>query len=355
MPKVDFIIVGQGLAGSCLALELMKRNHSFIIIDNANPNAASRIAAGLFNPITGRTNQPTWMAKEIFKTLREFYSDAEKTMNETFLHHIPIYRPFISKQEQEATTHPEGAQWISNRSQKSRCPEMINDPFGGIEIMDSGFLNTSIFLNTVKKILEANGNLWEGTFDYQINVSEYAILYKDFEAGRIIFCNGIENLANPFFNWAPIIKLKGELLKVKASLPSDVIVNRGFFGVPSDEAGTFILGSTYHRNDQDGNTEIGLNELKANAKKFLKRDFEIIGETWGHRPTTIDRRPILGAHPVHKNVIIFNGLGTKGVSLAPFFALHLADWLEGKTDLNKEVNIERFYSLYFQSHKGIEA
>ncbi len=55
---------------------------------------------------------------------------------------------------------------------------------------------------------------------------------------------------------------------------------------------------------------------------------------------------MLGAHPENKNVVVFNGLGTKGVSLSPYFAHHLATWLEGNGDLSTEVNIYRFKALY---------
>ncbi len=58
----DFLIVGQGLAGSLLAWELMQRGAKVLIVDNGMPNA-SQVAAGLINPITGmrfaKTHQPS--------------------------------------------------------------------------------------------------------------------------------------------------------------------------------------------------------------------------------------------------------------------------------------------------------
>ena len=50
--KVDYLIIGQGLAGSLLAWELIQRRCSVVVVDNGNENA-SQIAAGLINPITG--------------------------------------------------------------------------------------------------------------------------------------------------------------------------------------------------------------------------------------------------------------------------------------------------------------
>jgi glycine/D-amino acid oxidase-like deaminating enzyme len=129
-------------------------------------------------------------------------------------------------------------------------------------------------------------------------------------------------------------------------------LNRGVFAVPTETRGEFVLGSTYHRDPTPGNSEKGIEELLSQAKKLIKRDFEIVNKNWGHRPTTIDRRPILGRHPAHQKLFIFNGLGTKGVSLAPFFAINLLNFLEGKIDLDKEVNIARFYSLHFKGKRS---
>ena len=58
---------------------------------------------------------------------------------------------------------------------------------------------------------------------------------------------------------------------------------------------------------------------------------------------------MLGEHPKQKNLIIFNGLGTKGVSLAPYFSSQLANWLEGNGEIMPEVNIKRFNALYSKS------
>ncbi len=350
MHKVDYILIGQGLAGSCLALELMRRKKTFIVMDKPQTHSASRVAAGLFNPITGRTNQPTWRAAEIFKLLIEFYREAEIATDAKFLNLVPIYRPFLSRQEQHKWP-TESQTWISSLSQTSRFPESINNPFGGIEIQSSGFLDAKIFVESVRKILLSHGKLMEELFIHDQLATGEQVRYKDIAASCIIFCDGTEALSNPLFNWCPIIKLKGELLTVLATLPSEVIINRGVFAVPCHTPNTFTIGSTYHRDPTPGHTETGVKELLAAAGKLFKANLAIAGENWGHRPTTIDRRPLLGAHPKHKNIIIFNGLGTKGVSLAPFFAVHLANWLEGHVELEKEVNIERFYSLYFQSRK----
>jgi glycine/D-amino acid oxidase-like deaminating enzyme len=110
------------------------------------------------------------------------------------------------------------------------------------------------------------------------------------------------------------------------------------------------VGATYDFNDRIGGaTEKGRRELELKTAELFPGPFEVTDHQWGFRPTTPDRRPILGRHPVHKNIFIFNGLGTKGISLAPYFSEVLVHWLENRGDLHKEVDIERFKSLYWAS------
>ncbi len=76
-------------------------------------------------------------------------------------------------------------------------------------------------------------------------------------------------------------------------------------------------------------------------KKVLKIDFEIVNHQAGIRPTVNDRRPLMGLHPQHPTLAVFNGLGTKGVMLAPYFAYQLYSFLELNKPLDVEVDIKR--------------
>ncbi len=98
--QIDFIIVGQGLAGSALALQLLKRNKKILVIDRIVANSPSRIAVGLFNPITGRHMIKTWMADQLFPYLHQFYQEAEKLTQSRFFYPLSLYRPFATIEEQ---------------------------------------------------------------------------------------------------------------------------------------------------------------------------------------------------------------------------------------------------------------
>nr|MBX2815191.1 FAD-dependent oxidoreductase [Saprospiraceae bacterium] len=48
----------------------------------------------------------------------------------------------------------------------------------------------------------------------------------------------------------------------------------------------------------------------------------------GVRPTTPDRRPFLGQSSDQPGLFILNGLGTKGLSLAPYLSKVLIQWMD---------------------------
>ena len=105
-----------------------------------------------------------------------------------------------------------------------------------------------------------------------------------------------------------------------------------------------LVGSTYEVNDVNLEPTVkGRKKLVEGLKDMLIRDYEITGHRVGIRPATIDRRPMLGTHPRIPNVAIFNGLGSKGVSLAPFFSNEMAQYLENGKELDAEISVTRFF------------
>jgi glycine/D-amino acid oxidase-like deaminating enzyme len=114
----------------------------------------------------------------------------------------------------------------------------------------------------------------------------------------------------------------------------------------------YRLGATYTWDELDNiPTETGRNNLTEKYQKLMKPSMEILSHQAGVRPATKDRRPFIGMHPEFENIGIFNGLGSKGVSLAPYFAKQFVDFLVYQKELHPEVNINRFASLYLGTEK----
>ena len=341
---VDYIIVGQGLAGSCLALQLIQRGKRVVVIDRPHENSASRVAAGLFNPITGRHMTLTWMADTLFPYLHEFYKQAEQITGATFFHSMPLYRPFISIEEQN--------EWMGKSASASIAPyvktvhtssideDRVQNKFGGLMIDQCGYVNTVKFSEAVRVYIQQTNTLVEKDFEEDdVIVEEDFIRYQQFMAQKIIFCQGERATTGKFFSWLPIRPLKGETLSIATPSLVSKIYNRGVYVVPE----IWKVGATYQFNDTSPSvTETGRAELIAKLNELVSFPYQVVGQSWGMRPTTPDRRPIIGAHPEYPCVVIFNGLGTKGVSLAPYFSKVLTAWLENGVPVNKEVDIHRY-------------
>ncbi|MGZ3929944.1 MAG: FAD-dependent oxidoreductase, partial [Bacteroidia bacterium] len=89
----------------------------------------------------------------------------------------------------------------------------------------------------------------------------------------------------------------------------------------------------------------GRGELEKKLQHITTEFYEVKDHRAGVRPSVIDRRPVIGAHPQHRNMYVFNGMGTKGVMLAPYFAEQLIRHIYQGTSLIAEVKSSRFDAL----------
>ena len=351
--EVDYIVVGQGLAGTSVALRLMGAGKRVLIFDEPQKNNCSRVAAGLFNPITGKGSVKTWLAEQLYESFTHFYVQCERLWATKFFFPMPLYRPFGSIEEQNnwmgKSADKRPSQFVKSVFTKTTFGDQVNDPFGGMLLSGCGYLDVPLFLEIARNYFFSNNSYQESFFDYSsIDSSLAGVRYQDIKAKKIIFCSGVS--ANPFFDWLAIRPLKGETVTVQLPINPSVIFNKGVYLVPVNGTTAYKVGSTYELQDVKPQVTLkGRAELEDKLQNLLKINFEITDQQWGIRPTTIDRRPMLGAHPKYENLIIFNGLGTKGVSLAPYFSDQLANWLGGIGEILPEVNIKRFKALYSSS------
>lgn len=349
--NVDYLIVGQGLAGSCVALQLLFRNKRVLVIDRVREHAATRVAAGLFNPVTGRQMTKTWMADALFPYLHSFYAKAEIFLQSKFFFSMPLYRPFVSIEEQN--------EWMGRSSDTDYSAyveaihtgpffmQQVKNPLGGLLLKQCGYVDTTVFTSALRVHLKKNSALLDEDFqEHELKIEDNTVTYRDWRAGKIIFCTGEIVKESSFFSWLPIRPLKGETLTITTNEPVDVIYNRGVYVVPH----LWKVGATYNSHDASPFiTEAGRLELTEKLNDLITFPHSIVNQQWGFRPTTPDRRPILGRHPAFEQIVIFNGLGTKGVSLAPYFSDELTRWMENGHPLDQSVDINRYKSLFSKS------
>jgi glycine/D-amino acid oxidase-like deaminating enzyme len=348
--QVDFIIVGQGIAGTVLALTLMEQGRSVIIIDEPALSNASKIAAGLYNPVVFKRLVKSWMADELSPCMESFYTAAAVQLKAAFFHKKQIVKLFAEENEKQfwlKKADEEVGKYLSKTIYDDYLSDIVYSPLGAAEVTNAGSLDTSLFLNSFKTYFQKQNQLIEEVFNYdELNILEGAAAYKGINAKKIIFCEGYRCVDNPYFKWLPFKLTKGEIITIQLSenhvIPLEKVINKGVFILPLGN-NKYKAGATYEWNElNELATEKGRTDISDKLKKILKVPFEVVEHQAGIRPTVSDRRPLIGLHPQHSSVGIFNGMGTKAVMLAPYFAKQFAGFLSSTNHIDREVDISRF-------------
>lgn len=342
---VDFIIVGQGIAGSVLVLQLLKHGKRVLVINNTKTNIASSAAAGIYNPITGRGMVKTWLADALFPYLTDFYQEAAQTLGMQFLYPMPIFRPFVTAQEHVTwltrSTKTGYTDFIAKVASAPYHRDNIVHPYGGIVLKQSGYLDVKSFLKATKAYLQDRNAYIEADFVYDHVRLGTHVSYQDVSACQVIFCEGPQAMHNPFFSTLPLRLVKGEVLLVALQQSCEMIYNRQVFVLPKADNHA-VVGATYDWQDLSlTSTAKAKQTLEGKLRNTLRLAYTVRDQWAGIRPATFDRRPLIGLHPRYPQVGIFNGLGAKGVSLAPFFAKKFVEHLLLDCTLPREVQLSR--------------
>ncbi|WP_439483729.1 NAD(P)/FAD-dependent oxidoreductase [Cyclobacterium plantarum] len=347
--KVDFLLIGQGLAGTILSYRLLEAGYKVHLIDDAHPSSSSKVAAGLYNPVTGRKLGKTWLADILFDEIEPFYKEMEGFLKQKFLHPIGIYRPFISFEEQnEWLAKSADEQFTGFIKKVITGPQFpgVRDDLGGLLLKKSGYVDIKSLLKAYRAWVKKQGMLTEVRFlaGHLNKSSEGTWHYGQLEAKNLVFTNGIQAKDSNFFNWLPFTPVKGEILTVRQEFHSREIINRGVFRIDMGN-GLGKVGATYDNQNVDlMPTDSGKKEILDKLEQLISaKIIEVTDQQVGIRPATIDRKPMLGKHPSEENVYIFGGLGAKGVSLSPYFSKKMVEFLVRGEELQKEVNINRFF------------
>lgn len=335
-------VVGSGLAGACVALHLIEKGSNVTVFDNGI-NHSSVVAAGLITPLVFRRMNKSWRVDEFIDYLIPFYSSLEQS-SEEILRSIPLRRMFSSEQERgywfKRQSSEDYTKYMEEVTPEDDAFPFAKNNFGSARVKNCFAVNAVPFFGRVNHVIKDMATLRKETFDYnKLEGSSYE--GEEFDA--IVFCEGYANYMNPFFKFLPIGQTKGEVLTVRSnSIPDGQSLNRKCFMLPKGNH-MFKVGSTYTWNNTDPTpTEEGKQEILEKLSYITDEKVEVIEHLAGIRPTTMDRRPIMGQHPDYKNYFIFNGLGTKGYLSAPLLAKEFADYLIDCSALNDEVLLDRY-------------
>ena len=312
-----FRILGQGLAGTCLAWCLWQRGAPFVLTDRGS-GGSSRVAAGLLNPITGKQFSASWRLAEFLPEAVDFYRQCETRLGGRFWHPMPIQRLAAEPAEVEKILrkleHPDIAPWIANvRENSSDWPLAVT-------LKGGGRLDTRAFLDASMRFFHEQGCL---------EISESAPRDDD---PATISCEGAPGLMRGLLG--PHRCAKGQILTLHApslDLPA-IRIGGGGWLVPLG-GGHFKAGATYEWDPLDEiPTPTGRETVETIARRLLPEPAEtqITAHEAGIRPILRRSQPVAGRLP--GGGWVFNAMGSKGSLYAPGVARQLAEsLLDGKT------------------------
>lgn len=344
--QFQYLIIGQGISGTWLSYYLEKSDWSFLVIDNNDPNAPSRLAAGIINPVTGRRHVTAWMIEELLPFAWNAYTEFGKQLGIKAISQKDIIDFFPSAQMRESFRQRviENATYVS-LDESVNYYDLFNYELGYGQVKPAYTAHLDNIIPAWRKILTDKGKILNEQFDLsQLIITTEGVHYKEITAEKIIFCDGAVAGSNPYFNTLPFAPNKGEALTLEIpDLPAERIYKRGMMLVPLATAGHWWIGSSYQWDFDDLNPTLAFREkTELLLREWLKVPYTVTGHIASNRPATLERRPFVGLHPLHSQVGILNGMGTKGCSLAPFFAKQLADHLLYNTPITAEADVRRF-------------
>lgn len=340
------LVVGQGIAGTVLAWTLRKHGMAVTVADADFLNSASRTAAGIVNPVTGKRYAKSWRVDEFLPFARNFYTEIEAELGIKIWHNRHIIRLLNSVEEENNWSArcglPDFENYMSSRADGGDWSPFLKPGFRFGELRQAAQVDFAPFFRAFRQRLLGEHLFWE----QEITPSEAQKQAREFD--HVILCLGHRALPDPFFPDLPWQLAKGEALLIRLADERAVsvaqLLKKKIMLAPLGE-NLFWAGANYEWEFADASpSDVGkqfvINELRAT----LAVPFEVAGHLAGVRPAIADRRPLVGLSPTNGRIGIFNGFGSKGTLLAPFWAAEFAAHIMGKRPLSAEIDVRRFYS-----------
>ena len=328
-------IVGHGLAGAILAHSLLDEGFKVYCTDAEIDHSASRVAAGLINPFIGPKLNIPQEFRDCIEANIIFFKKWEKLYGENLFKEETLLRVFSSEHQvikwKELSDSSEYAK--SFVSEKNLNQIGIFGRWGAGETK-SYRLDVGRFIEKSKQLLMS--------MDSWIEPREADMSSKSKQT--TIFAEGYNVANNSFFNWLPFAPAQGEILELQG--PHFPAVSNGTWLLPPCDD-KYLSGSTWKHTDlNSGPTIEGKSEIYRELKFIPINQFREVDHFSGIRSGTKDRNPIIGRHPTHQNLFIFNGFGSRGSTTIKLSANHLINFLVRNVELPSHINLNRFMEYY---------
>jgi glycine/D-amino acid oxidase-like deaminating enzyme len=344
----DFVVVGAGLAGTVLADKLLRAGAQVKVIDRDAGAYGSKVAGGIFNPVTGRRMVKSWMSDIFSKEAYAYYRQRGEGLGLHLLDHLDMQRLFHNEgQRQEWLVRVDfdklqgimAGDIAPDVEDKVLCRE-----FGGVRTSGSWRLHTARFMDALHLEWTANGILEHRALSYnEIQCGPQGLSVAGEKSRKLVFCEGWQMVDNPWFAHLPLRPNKGETLGVRlhGKGPDEMVLKQVYL-LPQPN-GSYRVGATYDRDNLELHPSAEARSwLLERLQQLIKLPLEVETHKVGIRPASIDRRPMLGSSKMEPQLFVFNGFGSKGVSQVPWCAEQMAVHLLQGVPLPPEVDISRF-------------
>jgi glycine oxidase len=329
-----FLIIGQGLAGTALAWQLHLRGLGFMLVDRDEASTSSKVAAGLVTPVTGMRLNLNWRYDVLYPEAIKFYRGIESRLNQRFYHEVPIVRLLRDEKAcalwEKRRLQPEVQPYLAAVDGPLVNEAIFDNPHGGFQQQDSGWLDTAAFLAASRTYFQGLGQWQCGEVAPEaLTVDSGGVRWQGGQFTQAIFCTGWEAARHPWFDWVPFQSVRGTVLTLQADTGGETrIINRGCWLLPRAD-GCLRAGPTYEREFTDAHTPspAALAGLEQKLRGLLKVDYAITGSQTGVRPVIKGHQAMIGRHPARPQIGFMNGLGSKGVLRAPWVARCLVEHL----------------------------
>jgi glycine/D-amino acid oxidase-like deaminating enzyme len=345
--QVDILIIGQGICGTMLSWYLYKEGKSFYVVDDNNTLAPSKVAAGLINPVTGRRYSYSWMIDTIMPFAFKSYKEMGSFLDQKIIFQKDIIDFFPSAQMRDAfaTRLTENDTYLHTYPDQNQFNQYFHYEFGCGKIQPAYTTDLQTLISSWKSFLTGKDLVLEEQFNPgNLLLNADSISYEHIKADKIIFCDGVSSMHHSWFKNLPFAPSKGEVLLIESEdLTNQHIFKKSMTIAPLYSKNIFWVGSSYQWEFEHPHpTPEFLEKTKSHLDTWLKVPYKIVDHKAALRPSTLERRPFVGFHPHYPSIGILNGMGTKGVSLTPFFAHQLVQHITNGLPITPEADVNRF-------------
>jgi glycine/D-amino acid oxidase-like deaminating enzyme len=324
----DILIVGQGLAGTWLAWECERAGISFVISDaGQRESSASRVAAGIVNPITGQRLVKSWRIDSLLPAARAAYRELEGALETELWRRMRLRRIFRDDRERRI--------FGEKRVRGDLAPFAGEADEAGFWVEEAARVDVVALLDSAAARWKAQGHWLDGPM---------SLAAAEARADLVIDCRGFATTREVAWARVPWEYSRGEILELTIEgLDPDVILNRGHWLLPVGP-GLAWVGATHDPGVTTATTTAEARAtLSVSAAELLDgRAFEVARQFSGVRVNLPDKQPVAGRHPSTARLGVLNGLGAKGVWLAPMLARQWVNHLTAGVPFDVEVDVARF-------------